>query len=108
MEHTEASFSLAEMDSGFWYSATESEIREMARQIAADRQGGVIELKTVHRAKNISVRFIYKRLQGHAYFFTGMFFVRTAGGPVVVASDFIESEMAHSRKCNGAVCLNCS
>jgi hypothetical protein len=28
--------------------------------------------------------------------------------PGLVVSDFIESEMAHSRKCNGAVCLNCS
>jgi len=75
--------SLAEMDSGFWFSASESEIRDMARQVAGDRQGGLIELKTFHRANNNAVRFIYKQLQGLAYFFTGMFIVRTADGPVM-------------------------
>jgi hypothetical protein len=55
----------------------------MARNVAGGQQGGLVELKTVHCAKNKAVRFIYKRLQGLGYVFTGMFFVRTASGPVV-------------------------
>ncbi len=75
--------SLGDMGSHAWFSASETELRDLARQLAADREGGLIEVTRLRCGRNPAVRLIYKRLQAPAYVFTGMFMTPMGGAPLV-------------------------
>jgi len=75
--------SLAMLDSDIWSAASEEELREIARRHAAGHQAGLIEVNRLPCGNQSAFCFIYKRLQMPAYVFTGMFFVRLHGHPLV-------------------------
>ena len=75
--------SLAMLDSDIWSAISEKELQEIARRHAAGHQAGLIEVNRLQCGNESAFCFIYKRLQMPAYVFTGMFFVRLHGDPLV-------------------------
>ncbi len=75
--------SLGTMGTDDWLSTSDSRLREMARNLASSRAGGLIEAHSVPCGKSAAVRLIYKRLQLPAYVYTGMFIIRLQGSSLI-------------------------
>lgn len=67
----------------FWSDASDDKLERFAREHAADRQGGLIDVNRLPCGNERAYCFIYKQLQMPAYVFTGMFFVRLHADPLV-------------------------